>query len=29
MGALQRDGTWWSEEAANPRGVKGPAFNHP
>jgi hypothetical protein len=29
MVALQWDGTWSSDEAANPRGVKGPADNHP
>ena len=29
MVALQWDGTWFSDEAANLRGVKGPADNHP
>ena len=29
MVALQWDGPWSSDEAANPRGVKGPADNHP
>ena len=27
--SLERDGTWSSDEAANPRGVKGPACKHP
>ena len=29
MGSLERDGTWSSDETAHPRGVKGPACNHP
>jgi len=29
MVALQGDGNWSSEEAANPRGGKVPADNHP
>ena len=29
MGSLERDGTWSSDEAAHPRGVKGPALQHP
>jgi hypothetical protein len=29
MGSLERDGTWYSDEAAHPRGVQGPAYNRP
>ena len=29
MGSLERDGAWSSDEAAHPRGVKGPACHHP